>query len=117
MKVATGEYKDGSFGAKRGREEENLLSPPFIILIIMAIIVMRGFRGRGNHHSIGHNMPIWPFLFMGGLGGFGGGSNNDSGGGFGGGNSGGLALAVEASEVVEQAEAGKRLSYFDYKHI
>lgn len=89
MKVATGEYKDGSFGAKRGRGEKSPIVP-FVILIIMAFIVMRGFRGRGNHHSIGHNIPIWPFLFMGGLGGFGGGSNNNSGGGFGGGNSGGF---------------------------
>jgi len=89
MKVATGEYKDGSFGAKpRGRGGKSPIVP-FIILIIMAIYIMRGFRGRGNHHSIGHGMPIWPFLFMGGLGGFGGGSDNNGGGGFGGGDSGG----------------------------
>jgi uncharacterized protein len=89
MKVATGEYKDGSFAPKRGRRDGKSPIVPFIILIIMAFIVMRGFRGRGNHHSIGHNMPIWPFLFMGGLGGFGGGGNDNSGGGFGGGDSGG----------------------------
>jgi len=87
MKVATGEYKDGSFGAKHtGRRGKSPIAP-FIILIIMAFIVMRGFRGRGNHHSIGHGMPLWPFLFMGGLGG---GSSNDSGSGFGGGDGGGF---------------------------
>ena len=85
MKVATGEYKDGSFGAKRSRQGKSPIVP-LVILIIMAFYVMRGFRGRGNHYSIGHNMPLWPFLFMGG---FGGGSDNRSGGGFGGGSSGG----------------------------
>ena len=75
MKVATGEYKDGSFGAKRGGKSPIV---PLIILIIMALVVMRGFRGRGNHHSIGHGMPLWPFLFMGGLGGFGGGGAGGS---------------------------------------
>jgi uncharacterized protein len=90
MKVATGEYKDGSFAPKRGGRGGKSPIAPFIILIIMAFIVMRGFRGRGNHHSIGHGMPLWPFLFMGGMGGFGGGSNNDSGSGFGGGDGGGF---------------------------
>ncbi|MDP4290601.1 MAG: TPM domain-containing protein [Bacteroidota bacterium] len=90
MKVATGEYKDGSFGPKHSRGKGGK-SPivPFIVLIVMAFYVMRGFRGRGNHHSIGHNIPIWPFLFMGGLGGFGGGSGNNEGG-FGGGDGGGF---------------------------
>jgi len=90
MKVATGEYKDGSFAPKRGGRGGKSPIAPFIILIIMAFIVLRGFRGRGNHHSIGHGMPLWPFLFMGGLGGFGGGGNNDSGSGFGGGDGGGF---------------------------
>jgi len=90
MKFATGEYKDGSFAPKKGSRRGKSPITPFIILIIMAFIVMRGFRGRGNHHSIGHGMPLWPFLFMGGLGGFGGGSNNDSGSGFGGGDGGGF---------------------------
>lgn len=90
MKVATGEYKDGSFAPKHGGRGGKSPIAPFIILIIMAFIVMRGFRGRGNHHSIGHGMPLWPFLFMGGLGGFGGGGNNDSGSGFGGGDGGGF---------------------------
>jgi len=83
MKFATGEYKDSTFGAKRSGKKSPIV--PLIILIVMAIIVMRGFKGRGNHHSIGHNMPLWPFLFMGGLGGFGGGGENRGGGGFGGG--------------------------------
>jgi len=90
MKVATGEYKDGSFAPKRGGRGGKSPIVPFIILIIMAFIVLRGFRGRGNHHSIGHGMPLWPFLFMGGMGGFGGGGNNDSGSGFGGGDGGGF---------------------------
>ena len=87
MKFATGEYKDSSFAAKKKGKSPIV---PLVILIIMAIIVMNGFRGRGNHHSIGHNMPLWPFLFMGGLGGFGGGSGNNEGGGFGGGDGGGF---------------------------
>lgn len=86
MKFATGEYKDSSFGAKKKGKSSFV---PLIILIIMAIIVMRGFKGRGNHHSIGHKMPLWPFLLMGGLGGLSGGSRS-SGGGFGGGDSGGF---------------------------
>jgi uncharacterized protein len=90
MKVATGEYKDGSFAKKTGVKGGRSPFTPLIILIVMAFIVMRGFRGRGNHHSIGHNIPIWPFLFMGGLGGFGGGGNDNSGGGFGGGDGGGF---------------------------
>jgi uncharacterized protein len=90
MKVATGEYKDGSFASKRRGQEGKSPIVPIVILIIMAFVVMRGFRGRGNHHSIGHHIPIWPFLFMGGLGGFGGGGNDNSGGGFGGGDGGGF---------------------------
>lgn len=87
MKFATGEYKDSSFA---GKKKGKFPIVPLVILIIMVIIVMRGFRGRGNHHSIGHNMPLWPFLFMGGLGGFGGGGGNNEGGGFGGGDGGGF---------------------------
>ena len=105
MKVATGEYKDGSFGPKDGGRGGKSPIVPFIILIIMAIYVMRGFRGRGNHHSIGHGMPIMAFPLYGRSwriwwrwrqrsgGGFGGGDGGGfggfGGGGFGGGGAGG----------------------------
>jgi uncharacterized protein len=87
MKVVTGEYTDKSFGPKNPGRNGKSPAVPFIILIIMAIVIMSGFRGRGNHHSIGHGMPLWPFLFMGG---FGGGGGSNSGGGFGGGGGGGF---------------------------
>ncbi len=85
MKFATGEYKDNSFASK-GKSKKAPIAILPIILIVMGILVMRGFRNRSNHHSIGHNIPLWPFLFMGG---FGGGSGN-SGDGFGGGDGGGF---------------------------
>jgi uncharacterized protein len=84
MKFATGEYKDSSFAKTKSKKAPVFILP--LILIIMGFIVMRGFKNRSNHHGIGHNVPIWPFLFMGG---FGGGSGN-SGGGFGGDDGGGF---------------------------
>lgn len=84
MKFATGEYKDNSLGSKKKAKKPIFILP--LILIIMGFIVMRGFKNRSNHHGIGHNVPIWPFLFMGGFGG----GNENSGGGFGDSDGGGF---------------------------